>query len=138
MEIDERTFEEIAVEEWERIPARFRQRLKNVALLIEDDVDDETRKAEGLGKDGSLLGLYRGIPLTERGSLYGTGMTLPDTITLYRLPILEEAMEMDAPFLEAVRTVVRETVWHEVGHYLGLDEHGVQEREGEGSNRFES
>ncbi|HEY0948221.1 MAG TPA: metallopeptidase family protein [Candidatus Paceibacterota bacterium] len=136
MEMSEAEFEQIAEGEWVRIPERFRERVKNVALLIEDDVDDEIRKLEGLEEGESLLGLYRGIPLTERGSEYGNGVTLPDTITLYRLPILEEASEMDRAFRDAVRIVVRETIWHEVGHYFGLDEHSINEREGEETNRF--
>lgn len=134
--MSEQEFEQIAIAEWERIPERFKRKIENVALLIEDDVDEEIRELEGLEEGESLLGLYRGIPLTERGSNYG--MVLPDTITLYRLPIIEEAEEMDREFREAVRIVVRETLWHEVGHYFGLPEHGVQEREEEGTNRFES
>lgn len=134
--MSEQEFEQIAIAEWERIPERFKRKIENVALLIEDDVDEEIRELEGLEEGESLLGLYRGIPLTERGSNYG--MVLPDTITLYRLPIIDEAEEMDREFREAVRIVVRETLWHEVGHYFGLPEHGVQEREEEGTNRFES
>ncbi|HRH55690.1 MAG TPA: metallopeptidase family protein [Candidatus Paceibacterota bacterium] len=135
--MSEEEFIQIAEGEWARIPERFRARVKNVALLVEDDVDDEIRAQEGLEKGESLLGLYQGIPLTERGSEYGVGMTLPDTITLYRLPILEEAEEMDRAFRDAVRIVIRETIWHEVGHYFGLDEHGINEREGDETNRFE-
>jgi predicted Zn-dependent protease with MMP-like domain len=138
MDMSEQEFEQIAAGEWARIPDRFKQKVENVALLIEDDVDEETRELEGLGGGDTLLGLYRGVPLTERGSEYGVGMTLPDTITLYRLPILEEAEEMDRAFRDAVRIVVRETLWHEVGHYFGLPEHSVNEREDEGTNRFES
>ncbi|HEY0979573.1 MAG TPA: metallopeptidase family protein, partial [Candidatus Paceibacterota bacterium] len=123
--MSEAEFAQIAESEWARMPARFAQQVKNVALLIEDDVDDEVRALEGLGEEESLLGLYRGIPLTARGSEYGVGGTLPDTITLYRLPILEEAEEMDREFREAVRIVVRETLWHEIGHYFGLDEQSV-------------
>lgn len=136
MEMNEREFEQIADSEWRRIPEKYAQKLQNVALLIEEDVDDEARELEGLDEGESLLGLYRGIPLTERGSEYGIGMTLPDTITLYRLPIIEEAEEMDREFRQAVRIVVRETIWHEVGHYFGLPEHGVNEREDEGTNTF--
>lgn len=135
--MSEQEFEQIANAEWERVPDRFKQKITNLALLIEDDVDDRVREEEGLEEGESLLGLYHGIPLTERGSEYGVGMTLPDTITLYRLPILEEASEMDRAFRDAVRIVVRETLWHEVGHYFGLPEHGVNEREEEGTNRFD-
>lgn len=136
--MSEQEFEQIAQAEWERVPDRFKQKITNLALLIEDDVDDTVRKEEGLEEGESLLGLYHGIPLTERGSEYGIGGTMPDTITLYRLPILEEASEMDRAFRDAVRIVVRETLWHEVGHYFGLPEHGVNVREEEGTNRFDT
>jgi predicted Zn-dependent protease with MMP-like domain len=70
------------------------------------------------------------------------GGTLPDTITLYRLPILDEALELTddhtSEFRSNVRKVLRETLWHEVGHYMGLDEHPLNEREAKGTNRFES
>jgi len=134
--MSEQEFEQIAIAEWERIPATFARRIENVALLIEDDVSDEIRELEALEEGETLLGLYQGVPLTERGSEYGVGMTLPDTITLYRLPLLEEASEMDRAFRDAVRIVVRETLWHEVGHYFGLPEHEVNEREDNGTNRF--
>lgn len=135
--MSEKEFEQIANAEWERMPERLKQKITNLALLIEDDVSDLVREEEGLEEGESLLGLYHGIPLTERGSEYGVGGTMPDTITLYRLPILEEASEMDRAFRDAVRIVVRETLWHEVGHYFGLPEHGVNEREEEGTNRFD-
>lgn len=134
--MNEQEFSHIAAYEWERIPTRFASKIENLALLIEDEPDEATRIKESLGEHATLLGLYRGIPATERGSEYGVGGTLPDTITLYRLPILNEAEEMDREFREAVRIVVRETLWHEVGHYLGLNEGEVQERENEGSNTF--
>lgn len=136
MDMSAAEFEQIAVAEWERIPERFLARLKNIALLIEDEVDEEVRREEGLGEGESLLGLYRGVPLTARGSEYGVGGTLPDTITLYRLPILEEAADMDRAFRDAVRIVVRETIWHEVGHYFGLAEDELHIREDEQSNSF--
>ena len=135
--MSEYEFEQIAEGEWARMPERFKREIVNVALLIEDEVSDEIRTLEGLEAGDTLLGLYQGIPLTERGSEYGVGMTMPDTITLYRLPILEEAEEMDRAFRDAVRIVVRETLWHEVGHYFGLPEHEVNEREDEGTNRFD-
>jgi predicted Zn-dependent protease with MMP-like domain len=137
-EIDNAAFERIVDEEWNDVPERFRKRIENVALLIEDEPDAKTRAAEGLGEGDTLLGLYTGVPAIERGAEYGVGVTLPDTITLYRLPILEVAAQdhSDEPFLDAVRRVVRETVWHEVGHYFGLSEGAIGEREGEGTNQY--
>ena len=134
--MNEPEFSQVAIDEWEKIPARFSRDVENVALLIEDEPDDDVREHEGLESDETLLGLYRGTPRTERGSEYGVGGVLPDTITLYRLPILEEAEAMDRAFRDAVRIVIRETLWHEIGHYFGLSEEGVQEREDDGTNQF--
>jgi len=109
------------------IPERYREAIKNVAILLEDDVSDEVRKEQGLEPEESLLGLYTGIPLTERGEGYGIGVVLPDTITIYKQPTLAEAKETDGD----VARVVRETIWHEFGHYFGLDEEEVRHREDE-------
>jgi predicted Zn-dependent protease with MMP-like domain len=118
-------FERLVAEGFERLPAWVREKIKNVALLVEDEPSKEDRKAEGLGDDETLLGLYKGIPLSERGELYGVGMTLPDTITLYQLSI-EDAAEEDG---KDVRDVVAETIWHEFAHHFGMDEHEVRGRE---------
>lgn len=123
-------FERVAAEEYARVPERFRALIKNVALIIENEPDEETRKEEGLTEEETLLGLYRGVPATARGDFYSG--VLPDTITLYREPILDEAKEaaMDA------REVIRETMWHEIAHYFGMEEDAVDWREEEGTNRF--
>lgn len=138
----EREFAAIAKAEWDAMPERFRERIKNVALLIEDEPDAETREEEGLEEGATLLGLYRGIPNTVRGSEYGMAGTLPDTITLYRLPILdlaqEETDDRTSMFPEITRRIVKETLWHEVGHYFGFEEDSINRREEEGTNRFES
>lgn len=140
--MNEEQFRALALEEWNNVPERYAKLVKNVALLVEDEPDDEVRELEGLVGDETLLGIYRGIPNTERGSDYGVGGTLPDTITLYRLPIMAEAEELTDTdknlYRENLRKVVRETIWHEVGHYFGLDEHPINRREDEGTNRFES
>lgn len=140
--INEEQFRALALEEWNNVPERYIKLVKNVALLVEDEPDEEVRELEGLVGDETLLGIYRGIPNTERGSDYGVGGTLPDTITLYRLPIMAEAEELTdtdkSLFRENLRKVVRETIWHEVGHYFGLDEHPINEREERGTNQFGS
>lgn len=107
------------------IPERFRDKIKNVAILLEDEPSAELRKEEGLSEEETLLGYYHGVPLTERGDSYGVGVTLPDTITLFKKPICEEAGDDPAE----VRRVVIETIWHEFGHYFGLDEEEVRQRE---------
>ena len=113
---------EMAVEKgFDRLPEWVRTKIKNVAILIEDEPSEEDRDLQELADDETLLGLYKGIPLSERGEMYGVGMTLPDTITLYRLPILEAAKEDGLD----VRDIVADTIWHEFAHHFGIDERGV-------------
>jgi predicted Zn-dependent protease with MMP-like domain len=118
-------FEKLAVEGFERLPEWVRQKIKNVALLVEDEPSEEVREREQLGDDETLLGYYQGIPLSARGAHYGEGVTMPDTITIYMKPCLEAAEEdgMD------VRDVLADTIWHEYAHHFGMGEEEVRERE---------
>jgi len=118
-------FEKLVAEGYEKLPQWVREKIKNVALLVEDEPSQEDREAEGLGDDETLLGLYKGIPLSARGGEYGVGMTMPDTITLYQVPIEEAAEEDGLP----VAQVIAETIWHEFAHHFGMDEHEVRVRE---------
>ena len=132
-------FEQIAAEEFAAVPARFKARIQNVALLLEDEPSEDLRRAEGLGEGETLLGLYHGVPASERGDSYSG--VLPDTITLFRLPLLEEAALLRregraGSEQESVRLAVRETLWHEIGHYFGMSEAAVHGREEEGTNEF--
>lgn len=118
-------FERLIEEGYEKLPEWVREKIKNVAILVEDEPSEEVRRAEQLGDDETLLGYYQGIPLTERGEHYGIGMTMPDTITIYTLPILAAAEEDGLP----VSQVIAETIWHEFAHHFGMDEHEVRFRE---------
>ena len=113
---------------WSPVPERFRTLISNVALLVEDEPSAETRRELDLPGEDTLLGLYHGIPRTARGESYGIGMVMPDTITLYRLPILQASDEDGI----SVRQMIEETIWHEVAHHFGLDEDEVERREREG------
>lgn len=123
-------FEAYVAEGIDAIPERFLSRLKNVAIVIADRPSAAQRAAHDLGPEETLLGLYEGVPLTERGDYYGVGEFLPDKITIFKEPILDEA-EGDR---EATRRIVRETVWHEVAHYFGYDDPSIEMREDEGKN----
>ena len=123
--MDKMAFEKLVEDGYERLPKWVREKIKNVAVLLEDEPSQEVRKREGLKKSETLLGLYHGIPLAARGENYGVGMTLPDTITLYQLPIEQAARAED----KDVRDVVAETIWHEFAHYFGMDEGEVRKRE---------
>ena len=100
---------------YRRLPTRVREALVNVDITVEEWPGPS--EEELLEAGGTLFGLYYGVPLTERE---GGAPPLPDRITLYRQPILESC--------ETRREVVREiriTLWHEVGHYLGMDEEAL-------------
>src|SRR3989304_3797343 len=86
-------FERLVGEGFEKLPEWVRNKIQNVALLVELVPSDEDRRLQGLHDEETLLGLYKGVPLSERGDLYGVGGTLPDTITIYMLPTLEMADE---------------------------------------------
>lgn len=120
-------FEHLVEEGFLMIPDKFREKIENVAFIVEDEPSEEVRVQERLGEHDTLFGLYTGIPITLRGDHYGMGMTMPDTITIYQGPIEEEAAGDEA----LIRVIVADTVWHEVGHYLGLNEEEVQRLEAE-------
>ena len=126
---DER-FEQLVSEGIDTIPEKFIKRLDNVAIVIADAPTKEQLKKNHIGEGSTLLGLYEGIPLTERGEYYGAGEVLPDKITIFKNPLLEMAGHDE----RALREAVRDTVWHEIAHYFGYDDEGIEEREEEGRN----
>lgn len=110
---DER-FEEMLQTAIEAIPERFASKLDNVAFIIADEPTREQLASMGMGPDEALFGLYEGISLPDRSEPYPAAV--PDTITLFKRH-LEEWCEDE----EELQAEVDETVWHEVGHYFGLD-----------------
>jgi predicted Zn-dependent protease with MMP-like domain len=124
-------FEQLVAEEFpSAIPEQFKAKIKNVAFLIEELPSEALRREEGLAPNQTLLGHYRGIPHTARGDHYGMYPTMPDTITLFAVPILQEALRYGGDEA-AVRKVIRDTIWHEVFHHFGADESAVRKRENE-------
>jgi predicted Zn-dependent protease with MMP-like domain len=120
-----RKFEALVERALRRLPRRFKDKLVNVAVVVEDWPDAKTLADLGLTPPDTLLGLYRGVDLTRRDASYGN--VLPDTVTIYQGPVEEEAGDDPAAMAE----VVRETVMHELGHYFGLDDdtmHGIEEQ----------
>lgn len=113
---DRRTFERIVGEVVHTLPEPFRDRLENVALVVEDWPDEDERKIGRTSPeddDVDLLGLYQGVPYGDR--LQGYTLTVPDRITIYRGPILA-SVRSEAEAREEIRL----TVLHEIGHYFGL------------------
>ena len=118
-----RQFEALVEKALRRLPKAFKDKIKNVAVVVEDWADDETLADMGIEPPDTLYGLYRGIDLTRRDSGYGN--VLPDTVTIYQGPIEEDCEDEDE-----MGDLVRETVIHEIGHYFGLDDetmHRIEE-----------
>lgn len=123
--ITEDEFARLVEEGYKALPQWVREKISNAALIIADEPSEEDRKLHGLSDDETLLGLYSGIPLSARGSEYGVPLALPDTITIYRLPIISAAEGNE----ELVPGIVADTVWHEFAHHFGMDEAEVEARE---------
>ena len=104
------------------IPVEFRQAMKNLAIIVEDEPSRELRAELDLGSGDTLFGLYQGTPLTERTSYYGNA--LPDRILLFQGPHEREAANDD----DLVGSI-GETLIHEIGHYFGMDEDQIEEIE---------
>jgi len=115
-------FRQLVEEALQTIPRRFRNRLKNVVMLVEDEPPLDVLREMDIEPPDTLFGLYHGTPLTSRPWDYGNA--LPDRITVYQNPI-EDACETEA---EVVATI-GETLIHEVGHFFGLSEDELEEIE---------
>jgi predicted Zn-dependent protease with MMP-like domain len=108
---DPRTFEDLVSDALDGIPKELADLIDNVVVLIEDEPPPD---------HAGVLGLYEGIPLTERDGWYAG--VLPDRITIYRLPILRMCRTADEVVSE-----VRITVVHEIAHHFGIDDDHLHE-----------
>ena len=93
----------------EDLPVEFRERMRNIEILVDDEPDPQL-----VADRGDLLGLYEGTPLTERGL---DEPYLPDRITIYRKPI--ERMTASP---KAQAEIIRDTVVHEIAHHFGISD----------------
>jgi len=101
------------------IPKRFRDAMRNIAIVVEDEPSPTLLREMEIEPPDTLFGLYQGVPLTERRWDYGN--TLPDRIVLFQGPHEREARHDD----ELVGSI-GETLIHEIGHYFGLSEEEIE------------
>jgi predicted Zn-dependent protease with MMP-like domain len=120
LHINDRDFDNIISAAMEELPQEHIAGLKNVLITYEDDPSPEQRLKLHLHCNESLFGLYEGIPLTKRPAatslLSGNVMTMPDRITIFKNPILNNSSSLDE-----FKKHVKHTLWHEIAHYYGLD-----------------
>ena len=111
--ISDEQFEELINQAFDILPEEHRNNVRNVALLHEDEPTPEQRVKLELRHDETLLGLYEGVPLSQR-----QGMTslFPDRITLFKGPLSSRVSTINE-----LREEIYHTLWHEIAHYYGLD-----------------
>lgn len=110
IEVSREDFDDLVSDALDELPSELARLMDNVAIFVEDAPPD--------GED--LLGLYEGVPLTERGD--GYLMAIPDRITIYRLPMLGQCDTADD-----IRQEVAVTVAHEIAHHFGIDDARLHE-----------
>jgi predicted Zn-dependent protease with MMP-like domain len=115
--MDRAKFEHLVAEAIDSLPPELGESLRNVAFMIELR---PPRRRPSRAPAGTLLGLYHGVPLKDRGSYYGN--VPPDVIIIYQEPI-ERISASD----EEVKERVREVVLHEIGHHFGKSEKELRE-----------
>ncbi len=111
--ITDKQFQELIDDALGELPKQQTDNLKNVAILFADEPSAEQRERLALRDDQSLYGLYEGTPLAFR---QGNPATFPDRITLFKGPLTTSSTS-----LPALKEQIKHTLWHEIGHYYGLD-----------------
>jgi predicted Zn-dependent protease with MMP-like domain len=109
-------FEDLAEAAWRQIPEEFRQLAKDVLIRVEDFASDEVLDSLGIENEFDLMGLYQGVSL-ERRSVMDIAQG-PDTVVLYRRPILDYWADSD----ETLGALVTHVLIHEIGHHFGLSD----------------
>ena len=106
-------FENLVSSAFSSLPKRLRDAISNVAIVIENSPRKKHANEIEIGSKGLLLGLYEGVPQTQWGRTQ-SGI-LPDKITIFQQPI--ESLVADD---DSLKELVRDVVWHEIGHHFGF------------------
>lgn len=104
------------------LPDELRRVVRNVDIVIESEPSAEDLEEAGLGPGQTLLGLYHGVPLPDRGH-ESYNLVMPDKISIYQGPIEEMCGDDEDEVIEQVRI----TVLHELAHYFGIDDERLHE-----------
>ena len=116
-------FRELVEEAIDTIPRKFATKVRNLAIVIEDEASEDLLDEMEIDDPLDLLGLYQGTPLNERG--WGYGNQLPDRITLFQGTIEDECDDDEDEIIIAIG----ETLIHELGHYFGMSEEEIMDIE---------
>ncbi len=122
MELLDTEFDALITRAMDELPQDYIKGLDNVAITYADAPTNEQSQQQGLRQGELLLGLYEGIPLTQRGA--GYTFVLPDKITLFKLPLLQVSRGGEELFEN-----IKRTLWHEIAHHYGLGHDRIHELE---------
>jgi len=118
--MDSRRFEQLVAQAIDNLPDEIHERLENVDIVVADNpTRDQLRHLKGR-RGEMLLGLYEGVPLTER--THGYGLVMPDKITVFQRPI-EAVCRNDTQVIAEIQRVVR----HEIAHHFGISDDRLEE-----------
>ncbi|MDO8335218.1 MAG: metallopeptidase family protein [Candidatus Saccharibacteria bacterium] len=116
-------FDQLISRAMDDLPKRDIENLQNVVVTYADEPNGHQTQKLSLRRDSLLLGLYEGIPLTQRGA--GYNLVLPDKITIFKLPIVKYCQITGTDLYEQIR----HTLWHEIAHFYGLNHTEIHRRE---------
>jgi predicted Zn-dependent protease with MMP-like domain len=116
-------FEKLVARAVNNLPEEFQDRLENVDIVVADQPTRYQLSKSDIEPGNILLGLYEGIPQTERGSHYG--MVPPDKITIFQKSI-EAVYHEDLKIIREIERVVK----HEIAHHFGIGDARLDEIEG--------
>jgi len=119
--LDDEVFQALVNEALDSLPSVQAKSISNVAILYEYEPSAEQRERLKLRNDQTLFGLYEGVPLPNR---LGQTRVLPDKITVFKGPL-----ERASANVAALKENIRHTLWHEIGHYYGLDHAKIKDLE---------
>lgn len=122
MEINDEAFEQLISRAIDEMPKRYIEHLDNVVITYADEPTEHQQAKAKLQHRSVLLGLYEGIPLTQRGA--GYNLVLPDKITLFKHALLSVSQDEESFYSQ-----IKHTLWHEIAHYYGLDHDKIHEIE---------
>jgi predicted Zn-dependent protease with MMP-like domain len=118
--MDSQKFEELVAKAIENLPDEFRERLENIDVVVADEPTRTQLRRSGIRRNETLLGLYEGVPLTQRTNNYG--FVTPDKVTIFQKPI-ENLCKNDTQIIAEVQRVVQ----HEIAHHFGINDDRLKE-----------
>ena len=119
--LNDQDFQVLVHQALDSLPGVHTEQISNIAILYEHEPTPDQRERLKLRNDQTLFGLYEGVPLPNR---QGQTRILPDKITVFKGPL-----ERASSSIVDLKENIRHTLWHEIGHYYGLNHDKIRELE---------